>query len=81
MPICPIDRVASRLTREKPKYRVNDKVYINQGRGLEGPFVVSSVDESKKYVLEREDGTKVENGRVYDDTELISSNSPRGDHL
>ncbi|CAG9981792.1 unnamed protein product [Clonostachys byssicola] len=53
------------------KFHVEDKVYANSsGRGLLGPYLVSSITSDGEYVLCNEDGTKVEGGKTFKETEL-----------
>lgn len=47
-------------------------MYVSSGtgRGLDGPYLISSVPETAKYTLSFEDGSKVENGKVFDEKRL-----------
>ncbi|GAW19537.1 hypothetical protein ANO14919_090250 [Xylariales sp. No.14919] len=53
------------------KFRVNDRVYFSSGRGLLGPYLVSRVPSARNYTLcDPNDGTPIENGRVFGENEL-----------
>lgn len=55
------------------KFRVNDSVYISSGRGLLGPYLVSSRPQPQHYVLCDQNGNMIENGRVWREAELFAA--------
>jgi hypothetical protein len=52
---------------------VADKVYVSEGRALQGPFLIASVPSTGKYTLSKEDGTRVQDGRVYEEEKLAAA--------
>jgi hypothetical protein len=53
------------------RYQLESRVYIINGRSLDGPYLVSSVPNPKTYTLCELDGkTAVQNGKVFAETEL-----------
>ena len=52
------------------KFCVGDKVYLSEGRVLQGPFLIASVPSPGKYTLSKADGIKVQDGKVYEEKKL-----------
>lgn len=51
---------------EKPKFNVNDKVYLlRRDAPREGPYRISSVPSAGKYTLSLENGKDVEGGKEF----------------
>ncbi|ERF69730.1 hypothetical protein EPUS_09308 [Endocarpon pusillum Z07020] len=55
------------------KFCVGDKIYISEGRTLRGPFLVASVPNVGRYTISKEDGTKLDEGKVYEEDKLESA--------
>lgn len=57
---------------QQSKFKTGDEVYLDKvgSRGLEGPYLISSVPSTGRYVLCIEDGTKVENGKEFEENVL-----------
>ena len=55
------------------KHRTNDEVYLSKDRGLEGPYLVASIDKSSnppKYTLCTRNGKPVEDNTKYEESKL-----------
>jgi hypothetical protein len=54
----------------KNRFHVHDQVYYASGRGLLGPYLISSVPSPQTYILRINDGIKIEGGRTFSENEL-----------
>jgi hypothetical protein len=59
-------------TGQGSKFKLESKVYVINGRSLDGPYMVSGVPNPKTYTLCEMDGeTAVEDGRIFAESELM----------
>ncbi|RAH67301.1 uncharacterized protein BO66DRAFT_441260 [Aspergillus aculeatinus CBS 121060] len=56
----------------KTKFCVGDDVYLSEpgGRALRGPYLIASVGAGGIYTLSLQDGTRVDNGKVFIEANL-----------
>lgn len=54
------------------KYKTGTEVYLSEpgSRSLSGPYLISSVPSTGKYVLCLENGVKVKDGKVFEEKDL-----------
>ncbi|CAG8953483.1 hypothetical protein HYFRA_00010233 [Hymenoscyphus fraxineus] len=54
------------------KFRVADSVYISatNGRALQGPYRIATIEAGRTYTLSLADGTMIDNGRAFAERDL-----------
>ena len=57
---------------QKRNYKPGDEVYLNESgsRSLSGPYLISSVTSTGRYILCLENGNKVKDGKEFEEKVL-----------
>lgn len=71
--ICSHYEYAHHVAHRKNKYVKGDKVYMQVGRALQGPYIVESIVQMGQYTLCDESGNRVNNGAVVQEKDLTSA--------